>query len=68
MDIWKKMLCGAIVLCYIVGLVCLFMSKIGLGLLLWTVSTLGGGSLLVHWRHKRERAEEEAKAEGQDNE
>jgi len=68
MNTGKKVLCIAIVLCYAAGLACMLLSNMAAGLILWTVSTLGGGSLLAHWRHQREAKElaEEVGARGRE--
>lgn len=50
---------------YIAGLIAMFMSQVQLGLILWVVSTLGGGGML-YWLHTRNKHREEAaKAQGE---
>ena len=50
---------------YIAGLIAMFMSQVQLGLILWVVSTLGGGGML-YWLHTRnKRREEAAKAQAE---
>ena len=44
---------------YIAGLIAMFMSQVQLGLILWVVSTLGGGGML-YWLHTRNKRREEA--------
>ena len=44
---------------YIAGLIAMFMSQVQLGLILWVVSTLGGGGML-YWLHTRNKCREEA--------
>ena len=49
---------------YIAGLIAMFMSQVQLGLILWVVSTLGGGGML-YWLHTQDKRREEAeKAQG----
>ncbi len=44
---------------YIAGLVAMFLSQVRLGLILWVVSTLGGGGML-YWLHTQNKRREEA--------
>ena len=53
-----------LVVLYIAGLVAMFASSVQLGLILWVISTLGGGGML-YWLHTREKKGEEA-ARGED--
>ena len=55
----------ALVALYIAGLIAMFMSQVQLGLILWVVSTLGGGGML-YWLHTQNKRREEAeKAQGE---
>ena len=69
----RSILAIALVLCYAAGLVSMLFFSFRLGVLLWVLSTVGGGLLLYNIRRQeelirqaeeaRKRAEEEAKAQ-----
>ena len=48
--------------CYLAGLVLMFMGQMGAGLLLWVVSTVGGGGFLYYLRQRERRWREAQEA------
>ncbi len=54
----------ALVAMYIAGLIAMFLSQVRLALILWVVSTLGGGGMLYWLYTQKKRLEEAEKAQG----
>jgi len=67
----RSILCIALVVCYLAGLMCLFFGAAQAGIALWVVSTLGGIITLYFIREKEakeaEQAENQNKQDGDDN-
>ena len=51
-------ICMILVLCYAAGLVSMLFFSFGLGLMLWVISTLGGGCVLYRLRRNRHNEED----------
>lgn len=59
----RNIICIVLVVCYFAGLLCMFMNRLGAGLGLWAISTVGGLIALFHIRNgeEKEAAAKEAK-------
>lgn len=64
----RNLICIVLVAFYFIGLLCMFIGRLGAGLGLWGISTVGGFFALYYIRSKEEKAaaEKEAK-DGDDN-
>lgn len=54
----RSILCIALVACYAVGMVCMLLNAVPLGLILWAASTVGGLAVLYNIKDKERRASE----------
>ena len=63
----RNIICIALVACYFIGLLCMFLNQLLAGLSLWALSTVGGFIALYHIRNaeEKEQAQKEAK-DGED--
>lgn len=48
--------------CYLTGLALMFMAQMGAGLLLWVISTVGGGGFLYYLRQRERRLRQASQA------
>ena len=64
----RNVICIGLVVCYVAGLLCMFLNQLLAGLSLWAISTVGGLIALYHIRNheEKEAAEKEVK-DGDDN-
>ncbi|MGN0803175.1 MAG: hypothetical protein ACI4MF_11320 [Candidatus Faecivicinus sp.] len=66
----RNVICIVLVVCYVSGLLCMFLNALEAGLALWVVSTVGGMVALFHIRNGEEKAaakEAARKAEKEDD-
>ena len=54
-DLARNIVCVALVALYFAGLVCMFCGRLGAGIALWAVSTVGGFAALYHIRNRQEK-------------
>ena len=66
----KSILCIVLIVCYTVGMVCMFVNAFPIGLALWAVSLVGGLAVLYRIRVEENKAAEAERlrkaAEGED--
>lgn len=64
----RNVICIALVVCYVAGLLCMFLNQLNAGLALWAISTVGGFFALYHIRSAEEKAEAQKEAKnGEDD-
>ena len=61
----RAAICIILVLCYVAGLASMLFYSFGLGLMLWVISTLGGGCVLYRLRQSRQEDEDAGSHEEQ---
>ena len=54
----KSILCIVLIVCYAVGMVCMFVNAFPIGLALWAVSLVGGLAVLYRIRVEKNKAAE----------
>lgn len=59
----RNIICIALVVCYIAGLLCMFLNALAAGLALWALSTIGGVAALFHIRNAEEKTAAQKKKE-----
>lgn len=59
----RNVICIVLVVCYVSGLLCMFLNALEAGLALWAVSTVGGMVALFHIRNAVEKAAAKEAAE-----
>ena len=66
----KSILCIVLIVCYAVGMICMFVNAFPIGLALWAVSLVGGLAVLYRIRVEENKAAEAERlrktAEGED--
>lgn len=63
----RNIICIVLVALYFIGLLCMFLNRLGAGLGLWGISTVGGFFALYSIRSAEEKAAEEKKAKDGDD-
>ena len=63
----RNIICIALVAFYFIGLLCMFLNRLGAGLGLWGISTVGGFFALYAIRNAEEKNAEEMKEKDGDD-
>ena len=68
----RSIVCLALIACYVIGMLCMFIDAFPIGVALWAVSLVGGLAVLYSIKNAERKAEEEERlkkaAEGGDEE
>lgn len=63
----RNIVCIALVVLYVAGLLCMFLNQLGAGIALWAISTVGGMAALYHIRNAEEKEAAKKEKDGDDD-